>query len=170
MPEAKACQAKHAILPHHYMKIKSWLKGINGPYLCFWFTKCNGLFSWENTEKKCNLWNFHAWSHISTGKRHDTATPLYENKPLTQRHQLAISMFLIHHVQGSSVMRKRRKKRVICEILMREVTSSQAKGMILPQHYMKINPWLKSEESIGHIYAFDSPCARVFFPGKTQEK
>jgi hypothetical protein len=49
-------------------------------------------------------------------------------------------MFLIHHVQGSSVMGKHRKKREICEILMREVTSSQAKGMILPQHYMKINP------------------------------
>ena len=35
---------------------------------------------------------------------------------------------------------KTQKKSVICEIFMREATSQQAKGMILPHHYMKINP------------------------------
>jgi hypothetical protein len=29
---------------------------------------------------------------------------------------------------------------------------------------------LGSQASIGHIYVFVSPCARVFFPEKTREK
>ena len=92
-----------------YMKIQTWLRFINWPYLCFWFTMCKGLFSWQNTGKIGNLWNFDVWGPILTGKRHDTTTPLYENPTLAHRHQLAISIFLIPHVQGSFFMRKCRK-------------------------------------------------------------
>jgi hypothetical protein len=84
MCEATSQQAKGMILPHHSMKINHWLRGITWPYLFFWFTMCKGLLSWENVEKKGNLWNFDAWSHILTGKRHHTATTLHENQPLTQ--------------------------------------------------------------------------------------
>jgi hypothetical protein len=40
-----------------------------------------------------NQWIFHAQSPILTGKRLDTATPLYANEILAHRHQLAISIF-----------------------------------------------------------------------------
>ena len=60
-----------------------------------------GLHSWENTEKTGNLWTFDACSQVLTGKRHDTTTPLYGNQTPTQKYQLPISVFLIHHVQGS---------------------------------------------------------------------
>jgi hypothetical protein len=58
-----------------------------------------------------------------TGKTCDTTTPLYENQISTHRHQLAISMFLFHHVQGSFFVEKTWEKYVIFEILMREAKS-----------------------------------------------
>ena len=109
MCEAKSWQAKNARIPHHYIKIKPCLTGINFLYLFFCFTMCKGLFSWENTEIKGNLWSIHAWSQILTGKTCYNTTPLYQEWKLTHRYQLAISMFLIHHVHGSFFMRKDRK-------------------------------------------------------------
>ena len=74
-----------------------------------WFTMCKGLFSWENRGKIGNLWNFDAQSPILVGKRHDNTTALYANQTLAHRQQLAVSMFLIHHVKGSLFLRKHRK-------------------------------------------------------------
>jgi hypothetical protein len=93
MCEGKSWQAKHVIRPHHYMQIKPWLTGINWTYGCFCFTMCKYLFSWENTGKIGNLWNFDMWSQILTGKKRDTTTPLYGNQTFTHRHQLAICIF-----------------------------------------------------------------------------
>ena len=53
-------------------------------------------------------------------------------------------------------------------MLMREAKSWQAKQVILPHQYMQIKPWLTGINC--QINIFDSPCARVFFPEKTQEK
>jgi hypothetical protein len=111
MHEAKYWQVKHVIIPHHYIKNENWLTDINCPYLCFWFTMCMGPFSWGKAEKIGNLWKFDVWSQIVTGKRHDTATPLDENQPLTWRNQFAISMFLVHHVPGLFCLGRRRKNR-----------------------------------------------------------
>ena len=77
MCEAKSWQAKHVIIPHHYIKDEHWLTAIIWPYLCFWFTMCMGPFSWGNTDKIVNLWKFDVWSQISTGKRHDTTIHHY---------------------------------------------------------------------------------------------
>ena len=54
--------------------------------IVFCFIMCKALFSWENTEKKGDLWNIHGWSQILTGKTHDTTTPLYANQILAHRH------------------------------------------------------------------------------------
>jgi hypothetical protein len=100
MCEAKSWQEKGVILPHHYIKIKTLLTGINFLYACFWFTMCKYFFSWENTGKIGNLCHFDMWSHILTGKTRDTTTPLYNNPPLTQRHQLALSQLSFYYGEG----------------------------------------------------------------------
>ena len=84
MCEAKSWQAKHVIIPHHYIKDEHWLTAIIWPYLCFWFTMCMGPFSWGNTDKIVNLWKFDVWSQISTGKRQDT----------TMHHYMQINLWL----------------------------------------------------------------------------
>ena len=142
MHEAQSWQAKGIILPHHYTQIITWLRGINWPNLCFWFTMCKGLFSWENMGKIDDLWNCDAWSQILTCKRHDTTTPLFSNQHLTQIHQLAIPMFLIHLEQGSFFLGKHRKIGNLWNLGVCEAQSWQAKGMILPHHYMKFQPWI----------------------------
>jgi hypothetical protein len=112
MCEAKSWQAKHVILPHHYMKIKPWLTGINGKCLCLCFTICKGLFYWENPWKLDTLWNFDVWSQILTGKMCATTKKIYENQASTHRHQFYISIFfLFHHVQGFCFLWKHRKDR-----------------------------------------------------------
>ena len=109
MHEAKSWQEKHVILPHHNMQIEPWLKAINFPYLCSFFTMFKGLFFWGNTEKIDYLWNFDVWSQFLAGQTCDTTTPLYGRWTLTHRHQLTISMFFFHHVQGSLSLRKHSK-------------------------------------------------------------
>ena len=51
---------------------------------------------------------------------------------------------------------------------MREAQFWQAKAWYYHTTIWKSN--LGSQESIGHIYVFDSPCARVFFHEKMQKK
>ena len=66
-----------------------------------------GLCSWEKAEKTGNLGNFHVQSQTLTGKTHDNTTQLCENQTLAhRRHQLDMSMFLIHHVQGYIFLRR----------------------------------------------------------------
>jgi hypothetical protein len=68
-----------------------------------------------------NLGNFHVQSQILTGKKRDTTKQLCENRTLAhRRHQLAISVFLIHHVQMFFFPEKTWDKKGICEILMPE--------------------------------------------------
>jgi hypothetical protein len=109
MYEAKSWQAKLVILPQQYIQNKTdhnhWLA-----ILMFFIPICKGLFSWENIIGKiCNFWNFDAWSQVLTGKTCNTTTKLYENQTLDFRNQLAISMFLFHHVQDSFFSRKHRQ-------------------------------------------------------------
>ena len=112
MREAKSLQAKGMIIPHHYIQINPWLWHINWPYLNFSFTMWKGFCSWEKAEKMGNLGNFHVQSQILTGKTCDTTTQLCEKQMLAhRRHQLALSVFLIHHVQRFFFLRKHGKNR-----------------------------------------------------------
>ena len=168
MQEDQSWRAKRMILTNQYIPIKTWLTGINCPYLCFWFTLCKGLFSWGKTGKKGNLWNFDARSQILKSKTHNTTTPLYENQTLAHKDQFSISLIFFHHVQGSFFLRKGRKKRWF-------VTYSCVKPNLDLQNtwYYHNNIWqsnLVSQASIGYIHVFDSPCARVFFPEKMWDK
>jgi hypothetical protein len=89
------------------MQINPWLWYMNWPYLHVSFTMWKGVCSWEKAEKMGNLGNFHVQSQILTGKTRDTTKQLCENQTLAhRRHQLAISVFLIHHVQGYIFLRK----------------------------------------------------------------
>jgi hypothetical protein len=94
MHEAKSWQAKIAIIPHCYMKIKPWLTGINCLYL-FFFHRVEESFFLRKGRKKGDFWHIQVWSQILTGKTRNTTTQLYENQTLAHRHQLEVSMSLI---------------------------------------------------------------------------
>jgi hypothetical protein len=167
MCEGKSWQAKHVILPHHYMKIKPWLTGINGKYLCLCFTICKGLFSWENPQKIDNLRNFDVWSQILTGKMCATAKPLYENQASTHRHQFPISIFFCFTMC---------KGFVSCENIWKIGNLSNFDEwshvlmVILPHHYyMKNEEWLTGIK-FTYLCLYFTMCARVFFPKKTNKK
>ena len=60
------------------------------------------------------------------------------------------------------------KTRVICDLLMREAKSWQAKGMIVQHHYMEIKPWFRG---LNWVYlCFWFTMCKGLFHGKTQEK
>ena len=156
------------IIPHHYMQINPWLWYINWPYLSFWFTVWKGLCSWENAEKTGDLGNFQLWSQLLMGKTCDNTTQILKNQTLAHRHQLALSIFLIHHVQGSFFLRKHRINREFVKFWCTKPNLDRQKAWYYNSTTFK--SILGSQTSIDHIYIFDSPCARVFFPEKMQKK
>ena len=127
-----------------------------------------GSFFLRKHGKIGKLWKFDLWSKILTGKRHDNITPLYANQTLTLIHQFAIPKFLIHRVKGSLFLRKRRKNGRFGKFSIVKPTLDGQNMWYYHTNILKSN--LGSQASIGFIYFFDSPCARVFFPEKTQDK
>ena len=129
---------------------------------------CKGLFSWENTGKKVNLWNFDAGRPILTGKGHDIPNQYIPIKHWITGMNCPYLCFWFTLCKGLLSWGKTGKRGNLWNFDAK-AKSWKAKHTILPHHYMKIKPW-RTRINFLYLWFPFTMCKGLFSWEKAEKK